>query len=157
MSETRCNLKRDRGEANCSIAEFIATRAEKTPPLLIWAEPNPSAVDLAGNTGRRIHSLPLVRGIPEWLDKVPLTEARLFWQNLALHVVARDEGGCLWATIEEGADGGEEVIRSERRVVTLADHQRFGLMEQPAFSDLRAIEYRQQGRLVAWCLTLGEK
>lgn len=154
MPDTPCKLKRDNNEEKCSVAEFIAKMTQGTPPVLAWADPEPTAADLEGNTGRRTNFQPLVRGIPNWHDDIPLAEARLFWENAALHVITKDGGGCQWAKIEESKDG-EEFMRSEIKVLTLRDRTRFGLDPETDF-ELSAVEYRQQGRLVAWRLTTGE-
>lgn len=128
MADTLCKLKREheQNEKTCNVAKFIARKAKENPPLLTWADPDPTAVNPEGNTGRRTDFQPLVRGIPEWPADVPLAEARLFWKSSALHVVAKDGGGCRWAKIEE-SDDGEEFMRSEMKVLTLRDRKRFGL------------------------------
>lgn len=94
--------------------------------------------------------------MPSWPADLPLVEARLFWASSALHVVARERGGCSWVRIEEVAEGngGTEVARSVIPVYTLRDLNRFGLENGPAIQGLSAVEYRQQGRLVAWRLVM---
>jgi hypothetical protein len=147
-----CKIIRKTGsEEACTIAEFIRAQAEQCPPLLAWAEPEHTAVDVNGATGRRRDFALLVTGEPAWPDGVPLVEARLFWEKAALHVIATDKG-CRWARIEEGGSKGEEVTRSKTPVFTLRDRNRFGLNEEQEISELIAIEYRQHGRLVAWRL-----
>lgn len=163
MPEKRCFLKSTPGEDSRSVAQYVAEQARENAPSLVWVEPDPAAVDLDGGSGRRLHGLPFGTDFGGRFDGIPLVEARLFWARAALHVVAGEEGGCRWAKIEESDDGGgdgvEEVMRDEGiEVLTLADRARFGLPEASPDSQalrLRAIEYRQRGRLVGWRLVTG--
>jgi hypothetical protein len=156
MPEERCRLKRSHDEDARTAAQFVAEQAREYPPLLVWVEPDPAAVDLSGNTGRRLHSLPFGADFGERFAGMPLAEARLFWERAALHVVASEDEGCRWAKIEESDDGeGEEVMRDDGiEVLTVADRVRFGLPDEPALK-LRAIQYLERGRLVGWRLVTG--
>jgi hypothetical protein len=157
MTDSHCHIVFSPGtETSTSVADLIRQKAQEAEPLLAWAEPDPLHVDVSNSTGRRNDFEPLVRGIPSWPDDLPLVEARLFWAKSALHVVAKEGGGCVWVRIEEVSEGsGEtEVARSVIPVYTLRDLKRFGLESGPAFERLRAVEYRQQGRLVAWRLVI---
>lgn len=158
MAEKTCSLKRDANDDDRDVAGFVADKARETPPpLLVWADPDPMAVDTQANQGRRMR-FPLSRDSSGWPADLPLVEARLFWKDAALHVIAKEGGGCRWARIEEQVGGnGEEVTRQEFKVVALADRARFGLESGAALPGLRAIEYRQRGRLVGWRLIAKEK
>jgi hypothetical protein len=135
------------------VSEFISDQCKKQPPLLAWADPVPYTRNTDGKPGRRSDFHPLVQGTPSWPANLPLAEARLFWQDAGLHVVAEEGGGCRWARIQECATGDNECSRSETRVLSLRDRERFGLAEDHAVpKTLVAVEYRQQGRLVAWRL-----
>jgi len=125
--------------------------------LLAWAEPDPLYVDRFNRAGRHGDFVPLVRGVPSWPTDLPLVEARLFWPGAALHVVAREEGGCRWTRIEETDPEGQDTDyrRTTFSVYTLRDRDRFGLPDESRIADLMAIEYRQRGRLIAWRLTIG--
>lgn len=158
-SEKTCALRiQSRQDDSRRLAEVIAHQAGESPPLLVWAEPDPLYVDLVNHTGRRGAFTPLARGVPSWPDDLPLVEARLFWPRAALHVVAREEGGCNWTRIEEADPEGKETDyrRTAFSVHTLRDRDRFGLPDESRIEDLMAIEYRQRGRLVAWRLMIGE-
>ncbi|WP_295447120.1 hypothetical protein [uncultured Thiodictyon sp.] len=157
MTESQCILVVSHGtEEFRGVADFIKEKGQEDTPLLAWADPDPLSVDVTNDTGRRSGFEPLVRGMPPWLADLPLAEARLFWATSALHVVARDGGGCVWARIEEHTEGRSEsrVACSKMPVHTLRDLHRFGLEHGSAIKELFAVEYRQQGRLVAWRLTI---
>lgn len=158
MTDSQCRIVFSPGtDASTSVADLIREKAQEAEPLLLaWAEPDPLYVDVSNSTGRRSGFKPLVRGMPSWPADPPLVEARLFWASSALHVVAREGGGCAWVRIEEVAEGngGTEVARSVIPVYTLRDLNRFDLQSGPDFEGLHAVEYRQQGRLVAWRLVI---
>lgn len=159
MTDSHCRIDFSPGtDKSANVADLIRQKAQEAEPLLAWAEPDPLHMNVSNNTGRRCDFKPLVCGMPSWPDDLPLVEARLFWASSALHVVAREGGGCSWVRIEEVAegDGGAEVARSVIPVYTLRDLNRFGLENGPAIQGLSAIEYRQQGRLVAWRLVMEE-
>lgn len=158
--ETTCALRiSPRQDDHRSVAEVIAQHAGEAAPLLAWAEPDPLHV-APDKHGRRDDFKPLVQGVPSWPADLPLAEARLFWPTAALHVVAREGGGCSWTRIEEGGADGEMLLamRTEFSVHALSDLARFGLAAHEALKGLplRAIEYRERGRLAAWRLTIGE-
>lgn len=136
-----------------TVAEIIADEADKAPPLLAWADPDPLHVNLTNHGGRREDFKPLMRGTPSWPQDLRLIEARLFWLDAALHVVACEAGGSIWTRIEEIA--GTEFRREEFSVHTISDLPRFGLLEDAVIQNLIAIEYRQRGRLMAWRLMIG--
>ncbi|MFB1490231.1 MULTISPECIES: hypothetical protein [unclassified Thiocapsa] len=138
------------------LAEVIAYHAGESPPLLAWAEPDPLHVDPVNGSGRRGDFVPLVRGVPSWPTDLPLVEARLFWPGATLHLVAREAGGCVWTRIEEvnPHEGTLRAMRSEIPVHTRSDLARFGITEHEPIEGLRAIEYRERGRLVAWRLMI---
>ncbi|EGV32667.1 hypothetical protein ThidrDRAFT_1152 [Thiorhodococcus drewsii AZ1] len=140
-----------------SVAEVIADQAGKAPPLLAWADPDPLHVDLVNRTGRHGDFVPLAQGVPSWPADLPLVEARLFWPRAVLHVVACEKGGCVWTCIKEvtADDDTLPAMRSEIPVHTRRDLARFGLSAHEVVEGLRAIEYRERGRLVAWRLTIG--
>lgn len=156
MTDSHCRIDFSPVKEASSVADLIRQKAQEAEPLLAWAEPDPLHVDVSNSTGRRSDFEPLVRGMPSWPADLPLVEARLFWAKSALHVVAKEGGGCLWVRIEELADGnsGTEVARSVIPVYTLRDMNRFGLEKGLALEGLRAVEYRQQGRRVAWRLVI---
>lgn len=157
MTDSQCHIIFSPGmDKSTIVADLIRQQVQKAEPLLAWAEPDPLYVDLSNNTGRRNNFEPLVCGTPSWPGDIPLVEARLFWARSALHVVAREGGGCAWVRIEEISEnsGEAEVARSVIPVYTLRDLNRFGLERKPMFEGLQAIEYRQQGRLVAWRLVM---
>jgi hypothetical protein len=140
-----------------SVHDLVREKVADNAPLLAWAEPDPLHVDLYNETGLRPGFVPLVCGVPSWPDDLRFIEARLFWASSMVHVIAREGGGCVWTRIEEGSDGGDpDLTRSEIEVHTLRDLKRFGFPAFQPIEGLRAIEYRQQGRLVAWRLVLRE-
>ncbi|SFQ07431.1 hypothetical protein SAMN05216419_10561 [Nitrosomonas cryotolerans] len=180
-TETTCKIIRRNGESARSVVEFLAEQASECVPLLSWAEPEPTTLNINGAPGRLKNFEPLVRGYPNWPDNFPLVEARLFWQNSALHMVTREEGGCRWAHFEETDDNvpnssislsrhrndrqpqcdakkdTQKVLRQKFPVLTIIDPARFGLTtaQFTAIDHLMAVAYRQQGRLVAWRLIIG--
>lgn len=157
MTDVTCRLVLTPArEESCSVREFVQQKARESMPLLAWAEPEPLCVDLANGTGRREGFRPLVGGMPSWSDALPLCEARLFWADSALHIVAGESGGCAWVRIAEAPDG-VELARSEISVHTVQDLKRFGLHSALKIEGLRAVEYRRQGRMVAWRLVIEEK
>lgn len=158
-SDKSCALRIQTQELDSpGLNDVIAHQAAKIPPLLAWAEPAPLYVDRCNRTGRRDDFVPLVQGVPSWPADLPLVEARLFWPDAALHLVAREHGGCAWTRIEEADPEGKEsdYRRTAFPVYTLRDRRRFGLPDDTEIDDLMAIEYRQRGRLVAWRLVIGE-
>lgn len=156
MTEISCWLKRTRGEAECGIREFIASQLVAEGPLILWLDPDPLAVDYNGPTGRRLDALPLVEGAPPagMLD-VPLAEARIFWKEAALHVIASEGGGCRWARIEESREAEDDEARVQREIIpvlSLRDQARFGFDDRQEIENLQAVMYKRQGRLLAWRL-----
>lgn len=143
-------LARTAGDDPRSVAEYVAAVAQDEPPRLAWAEPKPTYHVRGPAHGRIVTFEPFVSAAPTWPADLPLVEARLFWAGAALHVVARGSG-CRWVRIEEG-DIGETVARLETSVLALRDRQRFGLEAAGDAPALTAIEYRQDGRLLAWRL-----
>ncbi|MCB1821771.1 MAG: hypothetical protein KDI73_09370 [Candidatus Competibacteraceae bacterium] len=156
MTNSQCCIIFSHGEAAGSVADGVRQWVADVEPLLAWAEPDPLHVDIANRTGRRDDFKPLVIGMPSWPTDTPLLEARLFWATSALYIVARENGGWSWARIEEAAEnsGGAKVACSVIPVHTLRDVGRFGVPDGPAIKGLQAIEYREQGRLVAWRLVI---
>lgn len=154
MTNTLCNLRMQTEQDRRSVAEVIAEQARDSTPQLAWAEPDPRQVAFAKRGGRRSDFTPLQRAVPSWPSDLPLVEARLFWPMAALHVVAREDGGCAWSRIEEldAGSGNDEFMRADFPIYTIRDFYRFGLPEDTSITDLTAIEYRQRGRLVAWRL-----
>lgn len=159
MTDSQCCIVFSSGEASGSVADGVRQWVADAEPLLAWAEPDPLHVDIANRTGHRDDFKPLVIGRPSWPADVPLVEARLFWATSALHIVAKEDGGWRWARIEQVAEdsGGTKVARSVIPVHTLRDFGRFGLLNGPAIQGLQAIEYREQGRLVAWRLVINHR
>jgi hypothetical protein len=158
MTANTCTLCVHTEHDSRSVAEVVAQLATEQPPLLAWAEPNPLAVDVTNHTGRRDNFTPMQRGMPTWSTDLPLIEARLFWVDAAVHVVANEAGDCIWMRLVEknAAADGLQMMRSEITVHTRSDWERFGIIKPDVLSGLRAIEYRERGRLVAWRLTIAE-
>lgn len=151
-------LERSSGADARSVGQYIADYCSTQPkPQLAWAEPTPSALRADGARGRRRDFVPFVQGALRWPADLVLVEARMFWDTAALHVVADPDGGCRWARIEESASGQDEVVCSYVPVQTLRDRARFGLGDDGQISArLTAVEYRRNGHLVAWRLTIAE-
>lgn len=162
MTDISCWLRRSRGQAEGSVSAFITSHLGAESPLLLWVDPDPLAVDYRGATGRRLEALPLVEGnAPDWMLNVPLTEARIFWKQAALHVITGEAGGCRWARIEEATEGdkdgnGERVQREVIPVLTLSDRDRarFGITDRHVIENLQAVLYKRQGLLRAWSLAI---
>ena len=155
------NLIRTNGRSELSVTKYLETLLGNTSPLLTWGDPVPTWRRSDGTTGRVDNFQPLVIGAHSWGVDLPLAEARLFWADAALHVVASEGTGCRWARIQECAQGdasmGEQFSRSTSTVMTLRDRSRFGLgIGDIKDMNLIAIEYRSQGRLVAWRLETEE-
>lgn len=187
MAEKTCKLVRYGGtEADCAVHAFVASKIREHPPILAWGEPDPLYVNLDNQTGRRDDFVPLVVGTPAWPENLPLAEVRLFWPDASLHVVDNEAGGCRWFRVEERPckqdaggigrrllcflfpalfsriceSGASEVVYHEYQVHVLRkkDRARFGITANwPLINGLLAIEYRQQGHLVAWRLKLAER
>lgn len=139
------------GRETSDLRTFIAARLQQKTPLLAWAEPQAS-YSRAGQPGRIVDFRPFIAGKPDWPADVPLVEARLFWADSALHVVAEGTG-CRWAELVEDREGDEEVSVSRQPVLGLRDGVRFGLSTADWPSQkLVAIAYSQRGRLVGWRL-----
>jgi hypothetical protein len=154
MTANVCTLHIQTKSDSCSVNEIIAQQVLDNPPQLAWAEPNPLHVKVTNRTGQRDDFVSLQLGHPSWPIDLPLIEARLFWPNAALHVVASDGGGCIWTRIAESETAELHVMRSTIRVHTRSDWERFGLNNSEAIKNLQAIEYRERGRLVAWRLII---
>jgi hypothetical protein len=160
MDDQLCTICISKGELPGTLADFVKSEAKKQTPLLAWAEPEVTAVDLENNTGRREEFKPLIKGIPNWSGDPPLVEARLFWANAALHGVA-EKGRCRWVKVEEGDGHGADadhhmlIIKDVQRepfdVSTLRD-LRFGPDGGRGSNTLSAFAYRRNGRLIAWRL-----
>lgn len=161
MKTSQAKIIRTHGyDAECGVNGFLASRLRAcgAPPLLGWAEP------VAGwlhdrQPGRIAGFLPLQRDGGSWPDEVPLAEARLFWADRALHVVAQAKG-CRWAEIEElpPADAAGELVMRRSRIVLTVRHkkelQRFGLNAADcAYPDrLELIEYGHAAQQRGWRL-----
>jgi hypothetical protein len=186
MDETSCRIAISLSPRNETrdLSSVLADEVGKTPPLLAWAEPDLTAVCLNNRTGRRTDFQALVCGEPQWPGDIRIVEARLFWKDASLHVVANQDGqGCRWVRIEE-VENGEEGVESLQRspsssghaeieqqggemdvkrlkypVFTVRDRQRFGLGEVgrnlSAIENVVAIEYRIYGHLIGWRLAKG--
>jgi len=174
MTDSTCKIEQTTGNAKVSLADFLRQR-DDSPTALVWLEPDPRAVNLEKDTGRRCDEPPLTVGLPNWLSAgngPPVIEARLFWASEALHVVANPDGtGCRWAFIKEKRPADDslpkisapetsdknqqvsrEVHREEYRVRTIQDLDRFGFDKSQSTFNLKMFEYRVGGRLVAWRL-----
>jgi len=155
-------LIRSNDKSDSSVLKYVTEIAQKESPLLAWADPVPTARNSARKPGRYVGFNPLAVGVPNWPENLPLAEARLFWANAALHIVANEGAGCRWARIEEAANNevsqGEAFSRSEIPILTLRDRDRFGLTESDDDEmNLVAVEYRQQGRLMGWRLVMDKQ
>lgn len=147
-----------------SVRDFVIAAAAQREPLLAWAEAEPIPVtdpDGRYQAGRIKGFHPLVRGVPDWPKHIGLAEARLFWEDGALHVISDGSEGCRFyrygdARFEDSVHLLENVERDESTVVGLQDLSRFGLDTDAALSPLRdtfrLITYRQGGRILAWRL-----
>lgn len=155
MTDNTCALRIQTQNETRTVMEVIAEEAGKAPPLLAWADPDPLHVNLSNHSGRREDFKPLVQGAPLWPQDLRLLEARLFWRDAALYVVAREDGGCSWTRIEEIA--GTNFRREEFYVHTISDRKRFGLSDDSTIQTLMAIEYKQRGQLLAWRLTMATR
>jgi len=137
------------------LGEQIRLFCHETPPVLAWAEPQISLYrtpDGLLHTGRHPQFTPLVTGCPQWPEDLSLTEARLFWPNKAIHLVASGTRGCVSVTLFEAPDGDQEVVKTKIELLTLRDAARFGLRGSLIDQYAGSIEYRRRGRLLAWRL-----
>ena len=141
------------GSAQTPVRSFLDRHELTKNSVLSWVEPRmlpPAAV-----TPGAIPDQLLVSGPPQ--GSFPLDEARVYITDGVLAVVASDTG-CCWSLCRESPfDGSAPVpcVRSEDRAIYRRDWQRFGLMVG-AMGDLRLIEYRSEGQLVAYRLALKE-
>lgn len=145
-------LLADHGVFNGTITAFIQ-QLERPEPLLVWAEPDPTGVDLQNSTGRRTDFCPISKGPPVWPDEIALVEARLFYDSQAIHVVSTAKG-CRWVRFEEDKDVQQDtsfVYKYVKPLVALQLHSgcRFD-------NNLLAIEYHQNGRMVGWRMLIDE-
>ncbi|MBI5331188.1 MAG: hypothetical protein HZB71_11315 [Betaproteobacteria bacterium] len=147
------DLNRTHGfEPEKSVSELA--REWGAEAMLAWAEPE-SDYCQDGHPGRIPGFAPLVVGVPNWPEAIPLAEARVFWPDRALHIVADPVKGCRWAYLEEVE--GESYLCTEKTVFLLRDQARFGLeLNVSGNLDLAALEYFQEGGLKAWRLVIRE-
>ncbi|WP_262966759.1 hypothetical protein [Methylobacter psychrophilus] len=146
----------------CNLNQRIRQLCIEMPPQLAWAEPGICFYQHEGQlrAGRHPGFTPLAEGMPVWPDDLVLCEARLFWADHAVHLLAIDSANCAEVTLSEvsGEDTstGKQVIRQAQTLLTLRDKERFGLknIDLPDNPNVTAIEYRHQGRVLAWRLTL---
>jgi hypothetical protein len=119
----------------------------ETPPLLTWVEPRPVMPEK--DKRGRIEDLPILQaGLP--VIAHPLDEARLFWQDEAVHVVADDEtGGCHWFQYGDKSWSDSDSVKKQSRSVMLRED----LYKTARGWEL--IEYYQGAGLVAWRLAPG--
>lgn len=158
-------IKRGYDSVKHSVRAEIIAACRKKPPLLAWAEPQPDWYGHGAGRHPQFNPLQRLQGVtPDWPEDLPLAEARLFWADRALHIVANEDGSCRWASIEEVPEGTPDradsvcVNRKILPVYTLRadDLARFGLASHqyaPFPEKIDVIAYYQQGRLVAWRLT----
>lgn len=159
MNRSRCGLAvTPRKPEPCSLRELVHGLVAAEAPMLVWAEPEPYDVDAQAESGRRGGFEPLVAGTPNWPESLAIAEARLFWPERSVHIVSQEGGGCVWSELRECAEGaGLHVSRLPRRVYTIQDLHRFGIEGVRIDGALVAIEYSEQGRLVAWRLIVEGK
>ncbi len=154
------HIQQQRQTYACSVNERIRLLCGQNPPQLAWAEPSIRFYQHEGQlrAGRHPSFVPLVVGKPAWPDDLALFEARLFWAGHAVHLLALDPVNCAEVTLSESngdeANEGNQVIKQSHTLLTLRDQARFGLTNIKLPPKLTAIEYRHQGRVMAWRLTL---
>lgn len=153
--EKECYLSWDASEETCSVSECVGKQDE---PLLAWAEPRAGYMR-NGNKGRIEDFRAMVLGKPAWPADVPLVEARLFYADRAIHVVASGDQSCRQVVMKETDAGDQEnkVRKRDKRVLPLCDWKRFGFAADDKRFEiewLRAIEYLQDGRLAGWRLII---
>lgn len=149
-----CELGWQRGREEASVAKHIHQLWCTEQPDLAWAEPRPTTLNEGGRPGRLHGFTALVNNkqVSPWQSDLTLAEARLFWANKAIHIIADGEG-CRWALFEEQQTDQGRVQAAISRVAGLQDRKRFGLPEAATHSSsLRVIEYFEQQRRIAWRL-----
>jgi hypothetical protein len=150
------HIQQHRTNHSTSLGEVIRQLCQTHPPSLAWAEPRIGLlrIDPAHPTpGRHPNFIPLVSGTPDWPIDQPLAEARLFWPDRAIHLLAQGDQACTSVTLSENTNG-ESTLKQRLRLLTLRDAARFGLnrVSDPQLNLISAIEYRKNGRLLAWRL-----
>ena len=138
--------------------EQLRQLCQAKAPILAWAEP---LICLQRNaegkpqSGRHRGFQSLVAGYPNWLEQgIALAEVRLFWPDKAVHLLANGKQGCISVTLSESNDSEPNALKQQIYLLTLRDTARFGLeeIEDAHLSILNAVEYRKNGRLLAWRL-----
>lgn len=172
----RVNILTAWGESEKTLAELIQALLSHSPKA-VWCEPTPQRERIDGFVGLWIDNLSNLR---EHLNGgISLDEARLFWPDGWVHIVATDAKGCRWAAFRieppnsaspateppwGGALGGpvnwqipeelKQLIRRGRDVLTVRDLRRYGLEQYSGRmpGDLRIIEFYAGTERVLWRL-----
>lgn len=147
----------------CTLDEMVKTLCEERTPDLSWVEPAMHLPRLAGKPqpGRLKDFKPLVKGAPA--VGLQLAEARLYYPDFWLHLLAGPASGCRIAHWSEALIPGgkllEGAIRATDQAVLLwRDRARFGLTEDTLLPHSLCVRSYYQGEtLVAWRLWIGEK
>jgi len=144
-----------RGKEQKSVAEFLKERTADEP-MLYWIEPLPVIHDME-KLGPQDGFSGLGLGTPPQDDSLIIDEARLFWRDRMLHVIADGTGRCRWfECCEEERSGWEKchVQRNTYPVLLRRDLDRFGLKGSSfkQIDQVEATEYRKGPTLFAWRL-----
>ena len=154
------HIEQKRQTYACTLNERIRQLCDEKPPQLAWAETGICFYQHEGQlrAGRHSSFTPLIEGKPVWPHDLALSEARLFWPDRAVHLLMIDSVNCAEVTLKEvsgeEASTGEQVIKQSQTLLTLRDKERFGLANIQLPANITAIEYRHQGRVLAWRLTI---
>lgn len=142
-----------------SVAEVLRNAQSETP-LFYWVDLSPVFQEL-GKFGRPKHFQGLGRGeCPNSsLDTYCLEEARLFWEDRSLHVLAQDQSGCRWfeCTDTDPKDPlwcEERVLASKpEEIICRKDYSSFGIGESEPVGKIQVIEFWKGSSLLTWRLT----
>ena len=158
QSET-IHIQQKREHHSLSLGEVIRQLCQTQTPSLAWAEPSIGLLRIdpeQPRPGRHPGFAPLVAGMPDWPGDLPLAEARLFWPDRAVHLLAQGDQACISVTLSEVIEGESTLntLKQTLRLLTLRDAARFGLekVSDPRLDRITAVEYRKNGRLLAWRL-----
>jgi hypothetical protein len=150
------------GQTVAAQLHFLLQAASK--PDIIWCEPTPRKERLKDFACLWVKDFAKLLPHLDAQAGVALDEARLFWSDGWLHLLAsqtetrwaafRENAAPAWLTPDPSQQATWEVRREEENVVLLKDLHRYGLVGL-AFpkNDCKVQLYSQDSRLVGWKLT----
>ena len=137
------------GESADDICQFIRRKISENKPQLFYLEPRPVKPMIPIWPIRNITCFG--KDFPE--GNILLEEARLYWLDRSINVVAKEDGGCFYFEFgdTELQDGhAENVTLAEADIILRKDFKRFGIVDSLQDDKVKIIKYISGNRILAW-------